>query len=65
MDKCLIRLTRMRWYTFRRPEVAIEILKQIAGDIRNLLHDRVTRNWEIIGKKWGVRRSQSLPNIRV
>ena len=63
MDKCLIRLTRMRWYAYGRPEVALGILKQIANDIRNLLHNRMVRNWGILTKKQGLRRSQSLPNL--
>ena len=61
MDKCLIRLTRMRWYMYRRPEVGVLILKQIAEDISNLLHYRMVVNWGILMKKRGVRRSQSLP----
>ena len=63
MDKYLVRLTRMNWYVYDRPGVAVGILKQISNDIRTLIQYRMVRNWGILMKKRGMRRSQSLPNL--
>lgn len=63
MDKVLVRLVGLRWYIYRRPDIAVEILKQISDEIQELLHSRIVGNWGVMSKG-GIRRSQSLPNFQ-
>lgn len=60
MDNVLTRLVNLKWYVYNRPEIAIEILKQISIEIQKLLHERMIKNYNIRT----FRRTQSMPNIK-
>ena len=62
MDRALTRLVNLNWYVYRRPEIAVGILKQIVEDIHNLIHNRIIRTWGILTRT-PLRRSQSAPNF--
>ena len=59
MDNVLTRLVNLKWYVYNRPEIAIEILKQISIEIQKLLHERMIKNCNIRT----FRRIRSMPNI--
>jgi hypothetical protein len=48
---------------YRRPDVAVAMLKQILDEIQDLIHFRTIKNWGILTKKGALRRVKSAPTI--
>jgi len=47
------RLLRLTWFVYRRPDIAVALLKQVV----------IHRNWAVLVKRYQVRRTKSLPNL--
>lgn len=47
------RLLRLRWFVYRRPDIAVALLKQVV----------IYRNWEFLTRRPGMRKTKSSPNL--